>query len=333
MNISILHYAAPPIVGGVESTIYHHSRLLSKAGYSVSIISGRGESFSNQIPFIHIPEIDSRDPQVIKVGKGLAEGKVSNEFNELRDYLYDELISSLQNSDVLIVHNVITLHKNLALTAALQLISKRRQPRILAWCHDFAWQDQLYTPDLHPGYPWDLLKTPWPGVRYIAVSDHRRQRLAELLKIPESRINVIPPGVDAFQFLQLAPLTQEIVVQLDLLDAKPLILLPARITRRKNIEFGIKVIKSVKVETPDASLVVTGPPGPHNPKNVEYLNSLRTLRNELGVESNVHFLYEFRGEGKILEIADEIIADLYRLADIVLFPSHREGFGIPDLEA
>jgi glycosyltransferase involved in cell wall biosynthesis len=204
---------------------------------------------------------------------------------------------------------------------------------MLAWCHDFAWQDKLYTPDLHPGYPWDLLKTPWPGIRYITVSDHRRQRLAELLDIPDSTIEVIPPGIDVFQFLKLSPFTQEIVKRLQLLDSDPLVLLPARITRRKNIEFGIQVIKSLIKIYPDVSLVVTGPPGPHNPKNIVYLNSLRTLREELQVESNVHFLYELDGEDQILKIPDEIIADLYRLADIIIFPSHREGFGIPVLEA
>jgi glycosyltransferase involved in cell wall biosynthesis len=333
MRISILHYAAPPIVGGVESTIYHHARLLTQANYQVSIIAGRGKVFNNQIPFIQVPEIDSRHPQVIKVGQDLANGMVNEEFIELRDKLYQELISNLDSSDVLIVHNVITLHKNLALTAALKLISERGKPPLLSWCHDFAWQDKLYTPDLHPGYPWDLLRTPWPGIRYITVSDHRRQRLAELLNIPDSSIEVIPPGIDVFQFLNLSPFTQEIVNRLQLLDADPLVLLPARITRRKNIEFGIQVIKSLINLYPDVSLVVTGPPGPHNPKNIAYLNSLRTLREELQVESNIHFLYELNGEDQVLNIPDEIIAELYRLADIIIFPSHREGFGIPVLEA
>jgi len=333
MHISILHYAAPPIVGGVESTIYHHARLLAQDGYQVSIIAGRGESINTQIPFILVPEIDSRHPQVIEVGQALANGKVNEEFIELRDKLYQILIKNLESSDVLIVHNVITLHKNLALTAALKLISERQKPLMLAWCHDFAWQDKLYTPDLHPGYPWDLLKTPWPGIRYITVSDHRRQRLAELLDIPDSTIEVIPPGIDVFQFLNISPFTQEIVKRLQLLDSDPLVLLPARITRRKNIEFGIQVIKSLIKIYPDVSLVVTGPPGPHNPKNIVYLNSLRTLRDELQVESNVHFLYNLNGEDQILKIPDEIIADLYRLADIIIFPSHREGFGIPVLEA
>lgn len=333
MRISILHYAAPPIVGGVESTIYHHARLLVQAGYQVSIIAGRGESINTQIPFILVPEIDSRHPQVIEVGQALADGKVNEEFIGLRDNLYQVLTSNLDSSDVLIVHNAITLHKNLALTAALKLISERGKPLILAWCHDFAWQDKLYTPDLHPGYPWDLLKTPWPGIRYITVSDHRRQRLAELLDIPDSTIEVVPPGIDVFQFLNISLFTQDIVERLQLLDSDPLVLLPARITRRKNIEFGIQVIKSLIKIYPDVSLVVTGPPGPHNPKNIVYLNSLRTLREELQVKSNVHFLYDLNGEDQILKIPDEIIADLYRLADIIIFPSHREGFGIPVLEA
>jgi glycosyltransferase involved in cell wall biosynthesis len=333
MHVSILHYAAPPVVGGVESTIFHHARLLSQAGYKVSIITGRGETFAREIPYFLIPEIDSRHPEVINLGSELAEGKITGEFYQLRDRLFESLDSSLKDTDVLIVHNVLTLHKNLALTAALKKISEQGKPGMIAWCHDFAWQDALYTPDLHPGYPWDLLKSPWPDVRYVTVSEHRRQRLVELLSIPESEVDVIPPGVDVFQFLNLSPLVQKIINQLELFDADPLVLLPARITRRKNIEFAIKVIEFLIADYPQVSLVITGPPGPHNPKNVAYLDSLRAMREELQLVSNIHFLYEFNGEDQILILPDEIITELFRAADIIIFPSHREGFGIPVLEA
>lgn len=333
MNISILHYAAPPIVGGVESTIYHHSRLLVEAGYSVAVIAGRGESFNNEIPFHLIPEIDSRHPEVIEVGRALARGEVPNEFLALREKLFNELSSHLNNSDVLIVHNVITLHKNLALTAALKLLSELKNSDFIAWCHDFAWQDSLYTPDLHAGYPWDLLRSPWSGVRYVAVSNDRKHKLANLLGIPNTEITVIPPGVDVYQFLNLSPLTQLIVNRLNLLNAVPLILLPARITRRKNIEFAIQVIASLKQFYPQVALVITGPPGPHNPKNIAYLESLRALRKELGIDKNIHFLYEFGDNDQTLNLPDEVIADFYRLSDLLLFPSQREGFGIPILEA
>jgi glycosyltransferase involved in cell wall biosynthesis len=204
---------------------------------------------------------------------------------------------------------------------------------MIAWCHDFAWQDSLYTPDLHPGYPWDLLKSPWPNLRYVTVSQHRRTRLAKLLQVPEANIDVIPPGVDVYKFLEITPTVQEIVDQLQLLDADPLILLPARITRRKNIEFAIKVIESLKNDHPQVALVITGPPGPHNPKNIAYLDMLLGLRQDLQLSSNVHFLYELKGEQDILILPEERIAELFRLADVIIFPSHREGFGIPVLEA
>ena len=333
MHISILHYAAPPIVGGVESTIYHHARLLNHAGYEVSIIAGRGAVFDISIPFILIPEIDSRHPDVTRIGKELAKGEVAEDFRTLEEDLFESISSTIKDSDVLIVHNAITLHKNLALTAALKRIADQSKPRLVAWCHDFAWQDVLYTPDLHPGYPWELLKTAWDGVDYIAVSKHRQQRLADLLNIRPGRIQVIQPGVDANQFYDLSSLAQDYIDQNNLFESEPIVLLPARITRRKNIEFAIQVIAHLKKVYPQVALVITGPPGPHNPKNIEYLDSLLEMRGAMQLTSNIHFLYQLHGEDEVFDAPDDLIAELFRISDIVLFPSLREGFGIPVLEA
>ncbi|HEY75385.1 MAG TPA: glycosyltransferase family 4 protein [Thermoflexia bacterium] len=333
MRVSILHYAGPPVVGGVESTIYHHARLLTGAGFHVQVIAGRGEPFHPHVPFHSLPEVDSRHPEVLEVGAALARGEVPPAFYTLRDRLVGRLRPLLAESDACIVHNAITLHKNLPLTGALHTLAEEGATRLIAWCHDFAWQDVLYTPDLHPGYPWDLLRTPWPGVRYVVVSADRRGKLAALLDIPEAEIRVVYPGVDVDAFLKLEPETRRLVGELDLLSADPLMLLPARITRRKNIEFAIRVTAALIPHKPRATLLVTGPPGPHNPKNVAYLQSLRDLREELGVTDRVHFLYEHGPGGEPLHVTDGMMADLYRLSDLLLFPSRREGFGIPVLEA
>ena len=332
-RIAILHYAVPPIVGGVESTIKHHARLLAHANYDVSVIAGRGKQFHPQVGFLHIPEMDSRHEKVLFVGKDLAKGRVSEEFTTLRDFLVDRLGPHLSHVDVCIVHNAATLHKNLALSAALRSVSDEGDTRIIAWCHDLAWQDELYTPDLHPGYPWDLLRTPWPGVTYVVVSKDRRKMLARLLGLTENEIQVIHPGVDVGGLFKLESATQSLMEKVDLLGANPLMLLPARITRRKNIEFAIKVTAQLKDYSPRATLVVTGPPGPHNPANIVYLKSLQKLQKELAVEKHVCFLYEFGENGKPLHVTDAMMADLYHLADLLLFPSRREGFGMPALEA
>jgi glycosyltransferase involved in cell wall biosynthesis len=332
-QVAILHYAAPPIVGGVESTIDHHARLLARTGRPVVVIAGRGEAFDPAVEFHCLPRVDSRHPEVLAAGRRLALGQVDGGFTALRDRLVEELRPLLAPAGVCIVHNAVTLHKNLALTAALRVLSDERITRFIAWCHDFAWQDALYTSALHAGYPWDLLRTPWPGVKYVVVSSHRRARLATLLGLPQDQIEVVYPGINVAELLKLESETAAIVGQLDLLAADPLILLPARITRRKNIELAVRITAALGRARPAATLVVTGPPGAHNPSNLAYLQSLQALRDDLGVTERVHFLYECGADGEPMHVTDPMMADFYQLADVLLFPSYREGFGIPVLEA
>ena len=213
-------------------------------------------------------------------------------------------------------------------------LPEAEKPRFIAWCHDFAWLDPLYQPVLYDRPPWNLLKKPVAGVRYVVVSEARRKWLSGLLGLPKDEITVVNPGVEENTFLKLSPLTQHLVTSFDLLAAAPLLLLPARLTRRKNIELAIRVVGEMHRQGAAAKLVITGPPGPHNPANVAYLENLRRLRRELGVEEQVIFLYEAQDEeGKPVVISDEVVADLYRLADALFFPSFQEGFGIPMLEA
>ena len=53
------------------------------------------------------------------------------------------------------------------------------------------------------------------------------------------------------------------------------------------------------------------------------------LRKQLGLEGSAHFLAELH-DGFL---PDEVIADFYRVADALFFPSREEGFGIPLIEA
>jgi glycosyltransferase involved in cell wall biosynthesis len=307
--------------------------MLAEAGWKIRIIAGKGKEFHESIPIHIIPEINSRHQTTLEIGKSLAAGLVSKEFFKYRDNLVEKLCTEFSDVDACIVHNVHTLHKNLPLTAALHELLNINGTCQIAWCHDFAWHDKNYRHQLHQGYPWDLLRTAWPGVIYVTVSKHRRNRLSDLMTLPIDDILVIPPGIPFADFLKLEPLTRSIIDRLNLMNSNPIVLLPARITRRKNIEFAIQVIASMRGVFPEIALLITGPPGPHNPENIAYLDSLRKLKNNLGVTKNVHFLYELGVNGEPLELTDQVVADLYRLADVLLFPSTREGFGIPILEA
>jgi glycosyltransferase involved in cell wall biosynthesis len=330
MNIALLHYSVPPIVGGVESVIAHHARLMNEDGHSVSMIAARGESLGEKIPLVRLPLADSRHERVLQVKEQLDSGKVTADFDSLRDELVKELQDSLAAIDLLIAHNVCSLNKNLALTAALhQLQRASKLPRLILWHHDLAWTTSRYLPELHKGYPWDLLKVDWGSVTHVVISELRRMELADLMKIEPSSIHVVPNGVDAERFYKLESQTRFLLEKTRLLDAGPILLLPVRITPRKNIELALQTLAELKKDFPESALVVTGPLGPHNTDNIKYFEWLTHLRTQLRLDISVHFLAELVDSF----LPDEVIADFYRVADALFFPSREEGFGIPLIEA
>jgi glycosyltransferase involved in cell wall biosynthesis len=148
--------------------------------------------------------------------------------------------------------------------------------------------------------------------------------------VDPAAVPVVPNGVDLAALLGLAPRTMDVVRAADLLAFAPLVLLPARITPRKNIGLALRVVAAMRrAGRSAAGLVVTGPVDPHDPTAQAYLAGLVDLRRECGLEGSVVFIAE-----ELREPADEVLVhDLYRLADLLLLPSLDEGFGIPILEA
>lgn len=330
MKIVLVHYSAPPIIGGVESVIGHHARLFADHGHAVRILAGRGAIFDERVQFVELPLFDSRHPDILAVKGELDQGRVPDRFYDLVDKLFLLLRQQVEDADWIIAHNVCSLHKNLALTAALhRWTCTEDHPRIILWHHDLAWTTPRYQPELHPGYPWDLLRKDWERAQHVTVSRLRQRELAELLGIPLERIHVIPNGLDFIAFYKVEEKTRHLIEQLNLLASEPLFLLPVRITPRKNIEFALQILAALRQSLPAAALVVTGPLGAHNPRNQQYFEHLLEQRRRFALEGAAHFLTEVSPE----TLPDSVIADFYRLADALLLPSREEGFGIPILEA
>jgi len=330
MNIALLHYSVPPVVGGVESVIAHHARLMNADGHSVRLIAARGESLNEQIPLMKIPLADSRHERVLHVKGQLDQGEVTTDFEYLKAELVEQLQTALTDVDILTAHNVCSLNKNLALTAALyELHTSKKLPRLILWHHDLAWTTPRYLPELHKGHPWDLLRTDWGEVTHVVVSELRRTELADLMKLEPASIRVIPNGVDVSLFYKLEPQTLDLLEEMKLLDAAPILLLPVRVTPRKNIELALHVLSHLRDHFPQASLVVTGPLGPHNGNNAQYFDMLTDLRKQLNLDGSAHFLASLSEAF----LPDAVIADFYRIADAIFFPSREEGFGIPLIEA
>jgi glycosyltransferase involved in cell wall biosynthesis len=330
VKVALLHYSVPPVVGGVEAVLAHHACLMADAGHDVRVIAGRGAQFDPRVPLVSMPLADSRHPEVLAVKAELDAGHVPAAFSEIVEQLGAALEAALDDVDVLIAHNVCSLNKNLALTVALNaLAGQGGAPRLILWHHDLAWTTPRYRLELHDGWPWDLLRTDWKPVTQVVVSALRQRELADLLQVPLERILVVPNGLDVAAFLKLEPQTVDLIHRLDLLSAEPLLLLPVRITTRKNIELAAATVAALRSRFARPMLVVTGPPGPHNPANAAYFARLRDQRSSLGLEGSVHYLAELVNG----YLRDAVIADFYRLADALLMPSREEGFGIPVLEA
>jgi glycosyltransferase involved in cell wall biosynthesis len=333
MRIALLHYSAPPVVGGVESVIAHQARCIAAIGHDVRIIAARGEQTDPEVRFVRIPLADSRDERVLHVKGQLDRGVVTEAFESLRDDLRGELEQALADVDVLIAHNVCSLNKNLALTAALHDLfnstPNARRTKLILWHHDLAWTTPRYLPELHNGYPWDLLRSAWPGVTQVVVSALRRDELSDLMGISPDAISVVPNGLDVERFYKLEAQTRALARPMRLAQADLILLLPVRVTPRKNIELALHTLAELRRAFRRPVLIVTGPLGPHNVKNVDYFETLKAIRADLKLEDAAYFLAELTDRF----LPDEVIADFYRLADALFFPSREEGFGLPMLEA
>ena len=124
MNIVLIHYSAPPIIGGVETVLARQAQVLVRAGHRVRILAGRGETWDAQIPVQKIPLIDLRHPLILKSRSMLDEGKIPPDFAKLVKQIESDLFRSLRDVDVVILHNVASINRNLALTQALYNISQ-----------------------------------------------------------------------------------------------------------------------------------------------------------------------------------------------------------------
>ena len=331
----MLHYTCPPVIGGVETILYEQAKRLAARGHAVTVISGRGGPLpdSDGLRLDIIPELDSRDREVTLIRESLLQGEIPESYAALRDRIQEKLRPIVEELDVLIVHNALSLHFNLSLTAALWSLAQRPAPRIISWIHDLSWVNPLYRPRMHEGEPWNFLKRADPRIRPIFVSRQRMEEWRGLTGAHVERGQVVPNGIDAAKLLRLGPASQELAEQLHLLAGDVILLAPVRITRRKQLEWAIEAAAGVRDSGERVQLLITGPPGPHDPHSMDYVAELKALTLRHRLEGAVHFLFERTADEGSYAVDTATLSDLYMLSDVVVLPSESEGFGLPLAEA
>jgi glycosyltransferase involved in cell wall biosynthesis len=126
-------------------------------------------------------------------------------------------------------------------------------------------------------------------------------------RLPSTRIEVLPPGIEAGRFVAEEPVARG--------DA-PTILFLANVQIRKGVLTLVEAFEQVVVDVPDARLIIAGG-GPDEPAVRERVAG-SPARERIELVGNV---------------ARERIADMLAAADVFCAPSYGEPFGLSPLEA
>ena len=259
----ILHYSLPPVTGGVEAVILAQARNLNRRNIPLVLIGGRGNqaALPAQSEFVQLEQIDTQYPGILEMNDQLETGELPENFENYVELIMDALKPVVQRVDHLIVHNVLTKHFNLPLTVAIhRLLDDGAIRHLIAWCHDITWTSPNSRHKVHPGYPWDLLRTYRSDVDYVAVSEQRQRDLAELFGVSSDVIRVIYNGVDPNRLLGLSPEGAALVERLSLLESDLLVLMPVRVTQAKNVEYALKLMVVLKEQLEDPRLICNRAP-------------------------------------------------------------------------
>ena len=157
---------------------------------------------------------------------------------------------------------------------------------------------------------WKFKKAAENADLVIAISEQTKRDIIDFLKIPEEKIRVVYQGCH-HSFKEILPLEFLESTKEKFHLPERFILNVGTIEERKNLLNILKSLKDTKIP-----LVVVGK------KQKKYFKKIEKEIRENGVE--VHFL-----EG----VSMRELAAIYRLADIFVYPSFFEGFGIPVIEA
>lgn len=313
------------VVGGVEQVMGTHATALREAGATVTILAGRGGAAPGGVRLARVREADSRAPSVERDLASLARGERTARHDAMVDRLVKRIGPEFTRADRVVVHNVMTMPLNLALTEAFARLARAEPGKTIAWTHDIGAFDTRYDAYRHLGEPWDLITRALPGIRYVVVSEERAAQLSQMTGLARGKIAVVTNGIDIDKVLGLSLAGMRLARRLGILEAEPLLLQPVRLTRRKRVEAAIDATAVLRARGRDAMLVVTGVVGPHDARNRSYLKELAARAAKVeGVK-----LLAAMG----IRVHYEQIVDLYALADVLVFPSESEGFGIPMLEA
>jgi len=310
VRIAQIHWAFPPIIGGVESHLATLGPDLVKNNCQVALLTGSApgaetEEWYEGMLVIRTPLLDlnSMSPE-----------RMTEQKPAIREVM-EGFINRVQ-PEVIHAHN---MHYFSPSHADILLDIKRRKgiPLVLTAHNVWADNDETWRTFNTKAFYWDAV---------IAVSDYIKRELVRV-GYDENRITTIHHGIDLSTF---APASEqemkEIKQKYPEFEGRRVIFHPARMSMGKGCHISVKALSIIKKEFPDVLLVMAGTRntvdwGAQQPEHIRII--LRMIE-ELGLKKHVWV--------KFFSWKD--MPSVYNAAEFCIYPScFEEPFGLAMLES
>ena len=306
MKILMLTWEYPPrIVGGIARVVHDLSKRLIKDGHEVTVVTYRDNA--------DVPEYEN--------DKGVNVYRVDNYMihpNNFIDWIMQlnfnmlskatEIINKEGGFDVIHAHDWLVTYaakslKNaydIPIVATIHATEAGRNSGI----HD---ETQRYINDTE----WLLT---YEATEVIVNSNYMKNEIQRLFGLPFDKINVIPNGINLSNFTGIE--RDYDFRRQYAMDNEKIILYVGRLVYEKGVQHLIAAMPKILSNYNDAKLIIAGRGG--------MMDELRAEASNLGLNDKIYFTGYLNSKQ---------VQKMYKAADISVFPSTYEPFGIVALEA
>ncbi len=304
MKILMLTWEYPPrVVGGISRVVYDLSHRLIKDGHEVTVVTYR----DGEVPYYE----DDKGVKVYRVDNYMIQP------NNFIDWILQLNFNMVERASQIIAEqgkfDVIHAHDWLVANAAKTLKHSFDIP-IVATIHateagrnsGIREPNQKYINDTE----WMLT---YEANEVIVNSNYMKSEVQRLFGLPFEKINVVPNGVNLNKFTGMD--RDYSFRRKYAMDNEKIILFIGRLVYEKGVQNLIAAMPKVLDSYHDAKLVIAGKGG--------MLDELKAQADYLGISNKVYFAGYMNGKD---------VERMYKAADISVFPSTYEPFGIVALE-
>ena len=304
--------------GGMNVYVRHVARELARAGVEVDVFTRRIDPLAPEVVALD-PEAGEGRARLVHVMAGPAERLEKEALPPLVEEFAAGVYAFVQRAGR--AYDVVHSHYWLAVAAGALLAPRWGAPHVAMFHTLGDVKLRARASEREPAVRLDAERRLVHEVDCIvAGTEHERQLLRQLYRVPPARVRVIPLGVDREQFRPRDRDAARAMVGLPLgvPPRAPLVLAVGRLEPLKGLDILIAALAEMTVR--DAQLLIVG----GDERAAAEVARLRAVAVGVGVAERVHFLGA---------VAHEALPAYYNAADVVAVPSFYESFGLVAVEA